>query len=65
MHMIILQEQHVNVVQLDIPKHSVRVADVFAVLEQEKGDYNIVYYTVSQTTLETVSSWLHCMLDYI
>ncbi|KAL4240022.1 ATP-binding cassette sub- A member 12 [Mactra antiquata] len=47
-------DQHVNVVQLDLPKQSVKVSELFGILEQEKTDYNIVYYTVSQTTLDTI-----------
>ncbi|XP_052268700.1 uncharacterized protein LOC127870080 [Dreissena polymorpha] len=54
-----IRSHHVNVIQLDIPRESVSVAEMFSVLEREKNNYNIKYYTVSQTTLETVWQWLH------
>ena len=44
-----------NVVQLDIPREALNIADMFGILEQEKANFNILYYTVSQTTLDTVS----------
>lgn len=43
-----------NVVQLDIPTDAITIADLFGILENEKNNYNILYYTVSQTTLDTV-----------
>ncbi|KAH3873422.1 hypothetical protein DPMN_036657 [Dreissena polymorpha] len=49
-----IRSHHVNVIQLDIPRESVSVAEMFSVLEREKNNYNIEYYTVSQTTLETI-----------
>jgi len=54
----VLQDHHMNVIQLDIPRGLVSVADMFAVLEREKAAYNILYYTVSQTTLDTVGNFL-------
>ena len=42
-------------IQLDIPKEMATVSEIFRVLEKEKEHYNILYYTVSQNTLETVS----------
>ena len=41
-------------IQLDIPKTTTSVSEIFRVLEKEKENYNILYYTVSQNTLETV-----------
>ena len=52
----ILQDQHLDVIQLDIPKQTTSVSEIFRVLEREKENYNILYYTVSQNTLETVST---------
>ncbi|WAQ96399.1 ABCAC-like protein [Mya arenaria] len=49
-----IMDQHLNVIQMDMPRDSVSVADMFAILEREKATYNIQYYTVSQTTLDTI-----------
>ncbi|XP_052766846.1 uncharacterized protein LOC128207750 isoform X2 [Mya arenaria] len=49
-----IRDQHLNVIQMDMPRDSVSVADMFAILEREKATYNIQYYTVSQTTLDTI-----------
>jgi len=48
-----------NVIQLDIPRESISIGDMFDVLEREKAEYNIMYYTVSQITLDTVSLNFH------
>lgn len=53
---VCMQDQHLNVIQLDVPRDSISIGDMFQVLEQEKANYNIMYYTVSQITLDTVSS---------
>ncbi|KAK3588930.1 hypothetical protein CHS0354_023690 [Potamilus streckersoni] len=48
------RSHHKNVVELDIPRETARISQIFKTLETEKHYYNITYYTVSQTTLETV-----------
>ncbi|KAL3877832.1 hypothetical protein ACJMK2_035476, partial [Sinanodonta woodiana] len=48
------RSHHQNVVQLDIPREAARISQIFRALEREKYNYNIMYYTVSQTTLETI-----------
>lgn len=47
-------EQHMNVILLHIPKESIGVAELFGILEREKRENNILYYTVCQTTLDTI-----------
>ncbi|KAL3877830.1 hypothetical protein ACJMK2_035474 [Sinanodonta woodiana] len=48
------RSHHQNVVQLDIPRETTQISQIFKALETEKHNYNIKYYTVSQTTLETI-----------
>lgn len=49
-----LRDQHRSVVQVDMPRSSMTVSDIYEILEREKAKYNILYYSVSQTTLDTV-----------
>lgn len=50
----ILPEDHHGVLQIEIPKHRSSVSDIFVHLEQIKHQYNIMHYSVSQTTLDNV-----------
>ena len=52
-------------IQLDIPKTTTSVSEIFRVLEKEKENYNILYYTVSQNTLETVRKALLLQVNAI
>ncbi|KAL5018720.1 hypothetical protein ScPMuIL_004442 [Solemya velum] len=47
-------KEQMNVIEISIPRDSTSVANIFGVLEQQKNNYNIQYYSVSQTTLNTV-----------
>ncbi|KAK3588921.1 hypothetical protein CHS0354_023682 [Potamilus streckersoni] len=48
------RSHHQNVVEFDIPRETASISQIFKALETEKHNYNIIYYTVSQTTLETI-----------
>ncbi|VDI72583.1 ATP-binding cassette, subfamily A (ABC1), member 1, partial [Mytilus galloprovincialis] len=48
------REDHHGVLQIEIPKGKSFVSDIFVHLEQIKHQYNIMHYSVSQTTLDNV-----------
>lgn len=54
-----------NVIEINIPRDSTSVADIFGIMEQEKNNYQIQYYSVSQTTLNTVSTQLSYMFNFL
>ncbi|XP_070186023.1 uncharacterized protein [Littorina saxatilis] len=49
-----MKDQHHSVVEVCIPRGAGRVADIFAALQQAQAQHQIMYYSVSQTTLDTV-----------
>ena len=55
---VVLKEQHHNMLQYQLPSHTnVTLAQVFGQLESVRDQLHIEDYSVSQTTLDQVSSW--------
>ncbi|XP_021364515.1 ATP-binding cassette sub-family A member 1-like isoform X2 [Mizuhopecten yessoensis] len=50
----IIRDQHHGILQLDIPRTNLSVANILERLEAAKDTYSITHYSVSQTTLDNV-----------
>ncbi len=50
-----LQDQHLNMLEFEVPLHSLQLSDIFGQMEQNRQRLRIEDYSVSQTTLDQVS----------
>ncbi|KAL8581035.1 hypothetical protein ACOMHN_012686 [Nucella lapillus] len=56
----VIKDQHHSVVEVSIPHGAGSVADIFAAVQDAQAQHHILHYSVSQTTLDSVSS-LHSL----
>lgn len=54
----VLKEQHANMLQYQLPAHlgsqKIKLADIFRLIEDNRREYKIIDYSLSQTTLDDV-----------